>query len=363
MGLTSKKKNFWDALGPGFLALAPMAGITDLPFRLLCKEFGADVVYSEMVSAAALFFAGRKKDSKSASLTLSFCKSASRERPFVVQLFGREPEHFFQAAQIVSGPLKHRDRTAGVSGIDINFGCPVPKVRKQGAGAELMRDLGKSRDVVKAVLAATDLPVSIKVRTRSGGVGLAKFLDALSGLDIKAVMVHGRSLSQQFSGPIDFKAIRQVRDYFPGLIIANGGLGMANPLVRHPQDKSANPWEQADFYLKKSRADGLGLAQGVLGRPWLFREIKERKNLQYSPQELAKIVLRHARLVDKYLGPAGFLELRKHLSWYFRGQKEAKRFRVQLLSAFSLAEIENILRLAGYLPAKRSIWNKTLNVL
>lgn len=331
--MAAKKDNFWQELPPGFLALAPMAGITDLPFRLLCKEYGADVVYSEMASAAALYFGKAKKQDPLSNPTLRLLRTVPEEAPLVVQLFGREPEHFALAARIVSFGLSGRP-----AGIDINFGCPVPKVKKQGAGAVLMADLKQAREVLKAVIDNTDLPVSVKVRAEAGGTGVLKFLDSVSDLDIKAVMIHGRSLGQMFSGPIDLEIIKKAGDFFPGVIMANGGIGTA---FGRPPGSFA--WEQAEYYLKQSGAQGLGIAQGALGRPYIFKEIKDKAVMRIGREEYAALILRHAGLVDKYLGEPGFLELRKHLAWSVKGLKNAKQLRQQFIQIKSLADVKAIL--------------------
>ena len=164
--------NFWDKLKKPIYALAPMAGVTDSAFRQICKDFGADVVYSEMASVTALVYNPAK--------TLEMLKFSPKERPYVVQLFGSNPEHFAKAVKLVEKEIKP-------DGIDINFGCPVPKVARQKAGAELFKDLKLSREVIKSVIANTTLPVSIKTRTKVGTVDILEFLKYVSDLDIKAI--------------------------------------------------------------------------------------------------------------------------------------------------------------------------------
>jgi tRNA-dihydrouridine synthase B len=217
------------------LVLAPLAGITDSAFRQVCKSFGADVVYSEMVSATAIFY----KDKK----TVDLMKFDSVERPYVIQLFGSEPEHFKIATEFVSKNIKPQ-------GIDINFGCPVPKVIKQGAGIALFQDLKRSRAVIKATIEATDLPVSIKTRSRVKEIDVLKFLDNISDLDVKTIMIHGRSGSAGFSGPVDFEIIKKARGFFGGKIIANGGV---------------YNYKDAQELLDMTKADGIGIGTGVYG--------------------------------------------------------------------------------------------------
>jgi tRNA-dihydrouridine synthase len=220
-------ENFWIKLkkeNRPMLALAPMAGFSDAPFRRICKKEGADVLYSEMASVAAIYYASksRKKNLFTENAkTMSLLKfSRILERPYVVQLFGSDPEQFAVATRIISEKIKP-------DGIDINFGCPVPKIIKQGAGSGLMKDLKKSREVIEAVLNNTKLPVSIKIRLEAGGVNFKEFLENISDLNISALMIHGRTLKQGFIGEADFKKIKEARKYFKGIIGVLMGVGIS----------------------------------------------------------------------------------------------------------------------------------------
>jgi len=316
------KNNFWLKLkkrNQPILALAPLAGFTDSAFRQICKKYGADVLYSEMASVAALFYNQKAKKNTTLDL-LKFDRQ--KEKYYVVQLFGSNPDHFAVAARIITKKIKP-------DGIDINFGCPVPKIIKQGAGSGLMKDLKKSRAVIEAVLANTNLPVSIKIRAQVGSVSALEFLKNISDLPVSAVMIHGRSLSQGFAGPADWQAVKEARKYFKGIILANGGI---NDL---PGAKKA---------LRESRANGLGLARGVLGRPWLFKEIKTDKIINLKPAAIFKIAWRHGELVQAQKGKRGIIELRKHLVWYMQGMTGAAKLREQLVKVSSLAAIKKILK-------------------
>ncbi|MFA4941739.1 MAG: tRNA-dihydrouridine synthase [Patescibacteria group bacterium] len=306
-------KNFYQKLKKPIYALAPLAGITDSAFRQICKEDGADIVYSEMASATALFYNQEK--------TLELLKFDKKERPYVVQLFGSNPEHFAQAVKIVEKKIKP-------DGIDINFGCPVQKVIKQKAGAELFKDLKLSRAVIESVIKNTSLPVSIKTRAGVGNVDILKFLKYMKGLDIKAIMIHGRTFSQGFSGPVDFEIIKKTRKYFSGIIIANGGV----------IDKKS-----ADELLIKSKADGIGVGQGALGRPWIFSNLKDGNEKIKTKKEIFRIALNHAKLMKKLKGKQGIVEMRKHLCWYVQGLPDARKLREKLVKVENLKEIKNIL--------------------
>ena len=303
-------KNFWLNLNKPIYALAPMAGVTDSAFRQICKSFGADVVYSEMVSATALAYGSEK--------TLELLKFAEAERPFVVQLFGGKSEHFAIAAKLISKKIKP-------DGLDINFGCPVKKVVEQGAGAVLMNDLKLAREIVAATIKNTNLPISIKIRSKAGETDALKFLRALKGLKISAVMIHGRSLARGHSGAVDWLAIKQARPLVKGILLANGGV----------KDKAS-----ADDLIKKTRADGVGIGQAALGRPWIFSQLATHNSQPIDKKLIFKTVLRHAKLAEKLKGKQGIIEMRKHLCRYVSGLKNASELRKELVKAENLKDIK-----------------------
>lgn len=305
--------SFWDKQKKSFLALAPMAGITDSAFRQVCSEYGADIFYSEMASVDALFHAPRK--------TLEMLYFTEIERPYIVQLFGSNPKFFVDAINIL-------EKEINPDAYDVNFGCPVKKVLKQGAGAALMADPEKSREVLKACLSATDKPISIKTRTASADVSLPRFLEKIEDLPIQALMIHGRTLKQGFSGPIDTKTIKESKNNFGGLIIANGGI---------------NSLSDAQKIYNETKADGLGLARGAMGRPWLFSEIKKSKDLSLDKKEIFAIALKHFNLVYDIKGESSIPEFRKHLAWYTRGLKGASELRKKAVGVKSKEDVLDLL--------------------
>lgn len=323
------QKNFWAKLSSPILALAPMAGITDSAFRQLACSFGAQVVYSEMASVAALCHQPKK--------TLELLKwKKAKEKYYVVQLFGNDPKQFVQAVKLVEKKIKPH-------GIDINFGCPVKKILKQGAGAKLMQQPIQARKVIEAVLKNTSLPVSIKVRTQSGRVKLIDFLKSLQDLPLSAIMIHGRSLSQGFVGGIDYRTIKNARLYFNGKIIANGGLGLGLDI----KDFEKKLLFQARDMLLKTQADGLGLARGALGRPFIFEALeslkKDRKKAVFKYPNLKEVSLlaqKHAKMMLRDKGESGIIEMRKHLCWYVSGFVGAKKLRENLSQIKSLKDIK-----------------------
>ncbi len=301
------------------ILLAPMAGVTDLSYRALCKELGCDFTYTEMVSAKGLFYGG----AGSAALL----ETDPLERPCGVQIFGREPELMAEIARRLC-----EDSVGELALIDINMGCPAPKVYKTGAGAALFCDQDKALRIIEETLAGTDLPVSIKIRGRVGKFTAYKFMKKIKDYPLAAVMVHGRSYQQGFAGKIDYATIRRIKEMVPFPVIANGGI---------------NTPEDAKAMLEKTHADGVGIARGALKNPWLFREIRDYLETgeyhEFTFKEIKQAALRHARLAEEDLGAHGILEMRKYLLWYFRGFENAKEFRRKLVEVETYADVEKTL--------------------
>ncbi len=310
--------NFWKKINKPILTLAPMAGYTNSAFRQICKYYGADVVYSEMASATALNFKGKK--------TLELLRFKKAERYYIVQLFGNDPKYFKNAAQVVSEKIKP-------DGIDINMGCPVKKVFSNGSGAALVLNPERAREIIKQTLIGTDLPVSIKIRSKVNETTAYKFVKKIKDLKIAAIMIHGRSMKQGFSGKIDYSQIKKTKSITNIPIIANGGI---------------NTPEDAIKMIKKTNADGIGIARGALTKPWLFKEIKEflekGEYKEFNLSEIKKAALKHAKMSSKRKGKHGIIEMRKYLLWYFRGFEGAKDVRRDLVRVESVEDIEKILK-------------------
>jgi len=326
------RKNFWEQLDRPTLALAPMAGITDSAFRAICKQYGADVTYSEMAAASALYFNPKK--------TLELIRFSEEERPYVVQLFGKDPKHFAKAAEIISSltprvETRHAaSRKARPDGIDINFGCPAKKVFGHGSGCALMPQKELAREIIKSVCDNTDLPVSIKIRAGIKDMDAMEFLENTAELPYSAVMIHARTYEGGFSGPLDFELVSEIKKKFPEkIILANGG-------INTPQDAK-------NILEKYPDIDGLGIARGAWGKPFLFQQIKDivtkGKYKDYSFSEIKKIMLSHAELIFKDKEVSGKFEIRKHLLWYVRGFPGAAEIRKKLVVAENVKEIEEIL--------------------
>ncbi|MGC8494529.1 MAG: tRNA dihydrouridine synthase [Syntrophobacteraceae bacterium] len=313
--------NFWTLLRKPVFALAPLSGITDSAFRRVCKGYGADVLYSELASSTAFVY--------QAQPTLRIVRFDESERPFVVQLFGHNPEHFAIAARFITGEIRP-------DGIDINFGCPMAKVFKRGGGAALMTNFPLAREVIQSVIENTHLPVSIKTRTNVQGFDLLSFLEYIEDLDIKALMIHGRTYAQRFSGPNDIETTREARARFKGTILANGG--------------AMNPASAVEL-LEKTGADGVGIARGALGNPWIFKQLDSTRNggspARPPRDEVLKTAHEHARLSIGLKGRRGIIEMRKHLCWYLQQIPGGKKFKREAVKLESMEDVAALVALAA----------------
>ena len=308
------------------LSLAPMAGITDLAFRLICKKHGADIVYSEMISATGLFYNQNDK-------SLLLAQSTEEEAPVAIQLFGNNPEHFAKATKIISSLNDPQKKLRKVEELNINFGCPAKKVFKEKSGCYLMKDPELSYEIIKAVTENTDLPVSIKIRAGISSSEAVSFLEKLADLNWKKVIVHGRTYEEGFSGKIDFEKIKEIKEKFPEkIIVANGG-------IFSPED--------AEEIIQKTGVQELAIARGCLGNPWLFKQIKDYletgKYTKPTLEEIKKTTLEHAKLFCKFNNSKNLISFRKHLGWYFKDFPGAKELRKELFEIKTLEELENIL--------------------
>ena len=313
--------NFWNKLskkGP-ILVLAPMAGITDSANRLVCRKQGADVVYTEMTSIDALFYSSKK--------TFKMLEFQKKEKPVVLQLFGKRPEKVAKAVEIVE--------KAGFDGIDLNFGCPAKKVVNHGGGITLLRDLNLCHELVQAVCESTKLPVSVKTRVAldKGKITVLDFVDKIKDQPVSALMLHGRTYEQMFTGEINYNVMKEVKNTFNGVVIGNGGI---------------NTPEDAKKMIDETGVDGVGLARGIYGKPWLFLQIRDFiQNGTYDYPDIKvikKIVQDHAKAVYMDKGQHGVIELRKHLCWYFKGFPGANEMRKKFVQVESVDDVKNVLK-------------------
>lgn len=302
--------NFWQKLPRPIIALAPMCGVTDLPFRLLCRQYGADVVYTEMIMVQGLSRRNQK--------TLDLAKLDPKEQPVVLQLGGNDPEQFYQAARIA--------KELGPAGIDINFGCPAKKIAGQGSGVALLRDLERSYQIIQATIeGGAGLPVSIKTRTQiksadknTVNTSLA-LLDKIKDLPVAAVMIHGRSFEAPWIEAVDYDYIAQVKKSFAGPVLANGG-------IYEP--------EIAQKVLSITGADGVGIGHGVYGRPWIFQQIKDQVTKgsykSWTWPEKKAVALKHLDMAWSIKGQHGLVEFKKQLLAYVNHLPKAATHRQHL---------------------------------
>ena len=301
--------------------LAPMAGVTDLPYRVLCREQGCGLVCMEMVSAKAVLYNNRN--------TKELLQVDERERPVSLQLFGSDPHILSDiAARLEEGPYDI---------FDINMGCPVPKIVKNGEGSALMKDPALVEEILSAMVKAVKKPVTVKIRkgfddASVNAVEIAKIAEACG---VAAVAVHGRTREQFYSGKADWDIIRRVKEAVRIPVIGNGDVFTA---------------EDAKRLVDKTGCDGIMVARGAKGNPWIFREITEyldtgRKPERPSVEELKEMILRHGRMMLEFKGElAGMREMRKHVSWYTAGYPNSAALRNDINMVSSMEELEALIK-------------------
>lgn len=304
------------------LILAPMAGVTDLAFRTLCREYGADYTVTEMISSKALMFNDKK--------TYALMRLGEGERPVGIQLFGSDPQCMAEAAQKVE-EYAHPDV------IDVNMGCPVGKVVSSGDGSALMKTPEKARDIVEAMVKAVSAPVTVKFRKGfdGGSVNAVEFGKMLEEAGASALCVHGRTRAQMYSGRADWDIIREVKAAVSVPVAANGDVFTGDD-ARHILDYTG--------------CDAVAIARGSLGAPWLFRDAKcavRGEDIPPAPKysERVAVAKRQFYLAAEDRGEkVACLEARKHLAWYLKGMPHAAFFRERIMSVSTLKDIENVSR-------------------
>lgn len=306
--------------------LAPMAGVTDLPFRLLCREQGCGMAVTEMVSAKAILY-GNKNTSELLNVDPT-------EGPVAVQLFGSDPEIMAEiAARIEEGPY---------ACIDVNMGCPVPKIVNNGEGSALMRNPELAKKILTAMVKAVKKPVTVKFRkgfneSCINGVEFAKMAESCG---VAMVAVHGRTREQYYSGKADWDIIRQVKEAVTIPVIGNGD-------IFTPED--------AGRMMEETGCDGVMVARGAKGNPWIFKRINHYLETGQAPphpglEEVRDMILRHGRMLAEYKGElAAMREMRGHMAWYTKGMPGSAALRN------AINQVETLEGLADLLEQKTAI--------
>ncbi len=288
------------------LILAPMAGVTDLPFRTIVEKFEPGLVCTEMVSSKALFYGDEK--------TKQLLKCEGEKRPISMQIFGSDPETMGFAAKYVS-------KIADI--VDINMGCPAPKVVKNGDGSKLLLDLNKVEEIVKSVVTNSEVPVTLKYRKGwdNGNIVACEVAEIAEKNGISAITIHGRTRDEFYSGKADLDIIKKIKDSVNIPVIGNGDV--------IDEESAKNMFEYTGV-------DGIMIGRGTMGNPWIFKQIQYYletggKLLGPTNQEKYEILKEHIELDIRYKGEAVALnEMRKHIAWYTKNMPNSSSFRNEI---------------------------------
>lgn len=320
------------------IMLAPMAGATDHAFRTVCKSFGAEYLVSEMVCAKALCYEQKIKKSITASPSKTAPLAAIREGelPMAVQIFGSEPSFMAEAARMIA-ENSYRGTTSlfTPTAIDINMGCPVPKVVSNGEGSALLKNPDLASEIVEAVVKAVDIPVTVKIRigwdkNSINAVEMAKRLEAAGAA---LVCVHGRTREQQYAPYADWTQIAAVKKAVNIPVIGNGDIFTPDDALK---------------MINETECDGIMIGRGALGNPWIFENtvglFEGRPIREISQNEVIDVALSHLGLMIEDKGErAGVAESRKHLGWYMKGLRGAAELRNRINTAATLEELTELL--------------------
>jgi tRNA-dihydrouridine synthase B len=301
--------------------VAPMAGITDTAFRTICSEMGAGLLFTEMISAKGLYY----NDTK----TKELMNIEDKNRPMGIQLFGSEPDIFVEVIE------KYINNNERIDLIDLNLGCPAPKIVKNGDGSALMKNPDLIGEIVYKIKRIANKPVTAKIRAGwdEDSINAVKVGKIIQEAGADALTVHGRHRQQFYSGKADWDVIKEVKENLNIPVIGNGDIFAV---------------EDAKGMEKKTGCDGIMLARGILGNPWLIKSLSNIYNneeIEATSKEKLHMILRHFELIEKYKGRRrAILEMRKHTGWYIKGMENAAKIRDRINKVKEKKEFEKILK-------------------
>jgi len=305
---------------PSNLILGPMAGVTDIAFRKICREFGLEMSYTEMISSRGIYNNDRK--------TMELLSIDSFEHPIGVQIFGSDP-------YIMSEAVKRIQDTVEYEVIDINMGCPTPKIIKNGDGSALLKDVKKASKIVQDVKKISRKPVTVKIRLGwENSLDCINFSKAIEASGADALIVHGRTRDQFYSGVANWEIVKNVKEQLKIPVIGNGDIFTLQGAI-----------EKMNY----SKVDGIMVARGARGNPWLIRDIVDyfkNEKIQKKPDinEIVKVIYKHLDYLIEAKGEKrGLLEIRKHVGWYIRGFKGSAKVRNEVNKSTNMKEFKECL--------------------